>query len=235
MRFFNFDSPLMQVLGKVGDLMILNLLTLFCCLPIITAGASLTALNYMALKIVRGEDVYIVRGFFKSFKENFRQSTVIWLLFIFLTLVLAADYKIMLGSDSDISGIAGICILAVSILELFTFTFVFPVQAKFANPVLRTIRNSFMISIMQFPKTVLIVVMYLIPPALILLTPALVPIVLMFGMSVPAMGAAKLYNKFFGKLEDKIRAENGEEPVGNEDEHIFSDEVLMDEYSRQNH
>ena len=53
MKFLNLDSPLMQGLGKMADLMWLNVLTLICCLPIVTIGASLTAMNYMALKIAR--------------------------------------------------------------------------------------------------------------------------------------------------------------------------------------
>ena len=69
MRIFDLDSPLMRVLTKMADLMLLNLLALICCIPIITVGASLTALHYVALKIVRNEEGYIIRTFFKSFKK----------------------------------------------------------------------------------------------------------------------------------------------------------------------
>ena len=65
MKFFNLDSPVMQALGKMADLMWLNILTLICCIPVVTAGASLTAMHYMALKIVRNEECYITKGFFK--------------------------------------------------------------------------------------------------------------------------------------------------------------------------
>ena len=72
MKFFNLDSPVMQALGKMADLMWLNILTLIFCIPVVTVGASLTAMHYMALKIVRNEECYITKGFFKSFKENFK-------------------------------------------------------------------------------------------------------------------------------------------------------------------
>ncbi len=235
MHFLDIDSPVMQFLGKMADLMILNLLTLFCCLPIITAGAALTALNYMSLKIARNEETYIVKGYFKAFKENFRQSTAIWLLFGLVAAVLVADYYIVLNMEMEINGIVKVCVLAVSILLILTFTFVFPVQAKFVNPVMRTIRNAFVISVLQFPKTILMIVMYLIPPVLILLSPNLVPIIIMFGMSVPALLSAKLYNKFFKGLEDRVRAESGETPPADEDEHIFSDEVIIDSDTGENH
>ena len=80
MKFFNLDSPLMQALNKVADLMWLNILTLICCIPVITVGPALTALHYMALKMVRNEECYIARDYFKSFKLNLRQGIVIWLI-----------------------------------------------------------------------------------------------------------------------------------------------------------
>lgn len=66
---FNYDGPLMSGLGKLADLIILNLLTLLFCIPIVTIGASITAAHYVALKIRRGEG-YVVKNFWKSFKEN---------------------------------------------------------------------------------------------------------------------------------------------------------------------
>ena len=61
MKFFNLDSPVMQALGKMADLMWLNILTLICCIPVVTVGASLTAMHYMALKIVRNEECEVLR------------------------------------------------------------------------------------------------------------------------------------------------------------------------------
>ena len=94
-RFFNLDSPVMVALTKMADLIIVNLLAFFCCLPIITVGASMTALHYVVLKIVRDEECYIVKSFFKSFKENFRQATVIWLIEVLLIIIFAADFWII--------------------------------------------------------------------------------------------------------------------------------------------
>ena len=73
MKFMSIDGPVMRFLGKVADMMILNLLVLFCSIPIITMGAALTAMHYVALKVVRNEESYITKDFFKSFKMNFKQ------------------------------------------------------------------------------------------------------------------------------------------------------------------
>ncbi|MGN0166574.1 MAG: YesL family protein [Acetatifactor sp.] len=229
MKLFNLDSPVMQALGKMADLMWLNILTLICCIPIITVGPSLTALHYMALKIVRNEECYITRGFFKSFKENLKQGILIWLLMLIVILVLAGDFFIMKYSGLEFGKFLQIVIIAVGVLFLFTAMFVFPVLAKFENTLWRTIKNAFLMSIMQFPKTILMVIMFAVPPVLFVLFPQSIPVVILFGLSVPAWLSAKLYNKFFQKLEDQILEANPpaeEEPATEgEDERIFKDEL----------
>ena len=227
MKFFDMDSPLMQGLGKMADLLWLNVLTLICCIPIVTIGASFTAMNYMALKMARNEECYITRGFFKSFRENLKQATLIWLLLLLVFLILAGDFLIIGSSGLEFNMIFRAVLMAVSFLVLCTFMFVFPVLAKFENTVLRTIKNAFLMSIMQFPKTILIIILYAIPPLVFIFFMQAAPISLLFGLSVPAWLSAKLYNKFFRKLEDQINAakpaQDAEE--AGEDERIFRDEL----------
>lgn len=226
MKFFDLDSPLMQGLSKMADMMILNLLTLLCCLPIITVGPALTALNYMALKLVRNEECYIVKGYFKSFKENFRQSVVIWILLLIIALLLVMDFYIVLSAESETGSIMQILIFVAAIFWLCTALYVFPVLARFQNTIKATVKNAFLMSVMQFPKTVVMAVAYLIPLVLLLYFFQLTPIVLFFGFSAPAWVSAKLNDKLFKKLENKILEEQG--PVDTdveEDEHIFHDEL----------
>ncbi len=228
MKFLDIDGPLIQFLSRMADLMWLNILTIICCIPIITAGASLTALHYMALKIVRDEESYITRGFFRAFKENFLQSTAIWCLFIVVAGVLTVDYRIITTANVEINKVFQVVLLAVAIMVLFTFVFVFPVQAKFSNTVRRTILNSFLFSIMQFPKTVLMIIMYALPYVMVFLWFNTLPVFLVFHLSLPAFLSAKLYNKFFLRLEEQILAREGREgepEADGEDERIFKDEL----------
>ena len=83
--FFNLDNPLMQFLSTLTDIVILNVISLICCIPVVTIGASLTALHYVTIRMARKEEGYIIRDFFKSFRQNFIQSTVIWLLFLVIS------------------------------------------------------------------------------------------------------------------------------------------------------
>ena len=81
-RFFNMDNKFFVFMGRVADLILLNILCILCCIPIVTAGASITALYYVTLKMARDEESYIIRSFFRSFKQNFKQSTLIWILML---------------------------------------------------------------------------------------------------------------------------------------------------------
>ena len=209
MKFLNIDSPFMQIMNKVADLMILNLLTIVCMIPLITTGAALTAMHYQVLKIVRDEECYIVKGYFKAFKENFWQSTAIWLIMLVLGLVLGGDFYIMRMSETEFHVIFRAILGAIAIFTVFTLLFVFPVQAKFANPVFRTIRNALAMSILQAPKSVVMLVLYVLPIVIVIFVPNVFPLVMLFGMTVPAFLSAKMYNKFFLKLEDRINEANG--------------------------
>lgn len=225
MRLFNYDSPIMQALGKMADLMWLNVLTLICCIPIVTVGASLTAMNYMALKIVRDEECYITKGFFKSFKQNFKQATVIWLLLLVAIIVLISDFYVMGFAEFEFSKVLRVMITVAAVFVAFVFLYVFPVLAKFENTIRRTFKNAFLLSIMQFPKTILMGIIYLLPAVLIMLFYQTVPLVFLFGLSAPAWVSAHLYNKVFQRLEDQILEATGEAGMDNGDEHIFSDVI----------
>lgn len=93
-RLFSLENPFMQFLSKVCDMLILNVVFIFSCVPLFTIGASLSALNTIALKLVRREEPYIVKGFFKAFAANFKQSTIVWLLSVAVFLFFRYDYII---------------------------------------------------------------------------------------------------------------------------------------------
>ena len=229
MKLFNLDSPLMQALSRVADIMLLNVLTFICCIPIVTAGASFTAMHYMCLKMVRNEETYLVRGFFKSFKENFGQATVIWLIQLVVFFILGYDFFIMYTSEEGLNIVLQVLIFIVTILALLTSSFVYPVLARFVNTVPKTIKNAMFVSIMQLPKAILNITLSVVPILLVLYVPQVIPLVLFFGLALPAYLHAKLYNKFFKKLEDRVTEEMGPaEPATDpdaEDERIFKDEL----------
>lgn len=211
-RFFNLDSPLMQFLSKMADLMLLNILTLLLCIPVITAGDAVCALYYMTIKMVKGEDCYIVRGYFKSFRENFRQATLIWLAVLLIGIILVGDVLILRNSDIAFGNVLMVLIMVVAVVYLFTTTYLFPVLSRFDNTIKNTVRNSFLMSVLNFPKTILLVLINLAPVVLLLLTYQAMPFLFMFGFSVPAYVCSILFVKIFRRFEpEEENAAGGEE------------------------
>ena len=105
MNFNLFDNPVVNGIGRIADFVVLNLLWVLCSIPIITIGASTTALYTVMLKIVKNEEGYLVKGFFKAFRENFKQSTVIWLVFLALGIVLLVDFSALRLMSANVAGI----------------------------------------------------------------------------------------------------------------------------------
>ncbi len=200
-RFFDMDSPVMRFLNRVGDLMILNLLMIVCCIPIITAGAAFTALHYVLLKIVRGEEGYLVRGFFKSFRSNFRQATLIWLLMLLVVAVYVGDTWIFNYSGLVFPKALIIAVVAVAILLLMAAVYVFPLLARFENSVKNTLKNAMLLTFANLPKTILMMACYILPFVLGYFSTYALLFVIMFGISAPAYAAAWIYSGIFKKLE----------------------------------
>lgn len=226
MKFFDFDGPLIQFLNKMADIMWLNILTVICCIPLVTIGASFTAMHYVALKIVRNEEGYITKDFFRSFKQNFVQSTIIWFILLIVAGFLAGDYYIVKKMDVEINNIVRIALWTIALFAAFTAIMVFPVQAKFSNSVSGTIKNAFVIGAIQFPKTILMIIMFFFPVIIYMISLRILPIAFLFGFSLPAYLSAMLYNKTFLSLEKKYLSslEPQEKMDDGEDERIFKDE-----------
>ena len=204
MKLFNLDSPVMVFLSKVANLMILNVLTIICCIPIFTAGAAITALYYVTIKMARGDDPYIIKGYFKSFKENFKQATIIWLIMLVVIAIIAVDWRVtlvmMTGSSAKIMKTV---LFIVSFLLLLTGLYIFPVLSRFDNTVKNTFRNAFLISFMNLPKSVLIVIIHLIPIQAL-------PFLFLLGVPAVAYFSSLLYVGIFKRFEPEEQVQDGE-------------------------
>lgn len=200
-KLFNLDSPVFSFLNKAADLIWLNILTFICCIPVFTIGASMTALNYVVLKMVRNEEGYITRSFFKSFKQNFKQATIIWLIELVMIMILAGDFYILRFGLFDFPTWIKAALLAVTVLFLISVMHLFPALAKFDNTIKNTFKNSFLMGILSLPKTILMIFCWAAPVLVGLLVYQIMPLVFAFGISLPAYACALLYNKTFKRFE----------------------------------
>ena len=109
MGVFDINGKFFKTLTKAGDFIILTLLAMVCSIPVITIGASLTAVFYAALKMARDEEGYVWKEFFKSFKQNLKQSILIELILAAFAAILLVDINVCAkwryaGTAADVCG-----------------------------------------------------------------------------------------------------------------------------------
>lgn len=147
MNFLSPDSKFMYYLGIAGDLIILNVLFIFCCIPVITIGAAQAGL-YTALRDIldRESSKSVTKSFFKGFKTGFGKITVVWIVFLILIGLLGGCVYIIYASKISakvpaITAIIGICILMVMSSQITLF------HSKFDCTKMQLFRNSLFISL----------------------------------------------------------------------------------------
>ena len=203
-RFFNMDNKFFVFMGKIADLCMLNLLCIICCIPIVTAGASLTALYYVTMKMVRNEEAYIFRSFFRSFKQNFKQATVINIIMFAAAALLYIDTNIAGKMGQPAGKILGMIFAAFTLLYVMILLYVYPLLAKFYNSVKNTFKNAILMAIRHLPYTILMLLICACP-ILILFIPSfqiqmsLIMLVILFGPAVIAYGNSHFFVRIFDK------------------------------------
>lgn len=164
------DNGVTRFLGKVADFMILNILWIVCSIPIITIGASTTAMYSVMLKLVKNEEGYIAKGFLKAFKDNLKQSTLIWLLYLIFGIVIAVDFRLLGIMNPSIRTVIQVFLIFMSILLISMGIYGFALQARYENTVKNTLKNALILTVAKMPYTLLMLVITVAPVILTFLT-----------------------------------------------------------------
>ncbi len=222
-RLFDMENPFMRAMAVAWDLLALNLLTLVCCLPVITAGAAVTAMHDIVIRIVRQEEAYIVRPFFRSFAANLKKATLLWLLILLAAALLYVDYLAALATVPVLRvGVAAIAVLVLAVSQ-----YAFALLARYENTLRGTLKNAAVLMVSYFPRTLcmaaaavglwLLAIRYYRIGA---------PLLLLFGLSMPCYIDALLLDEVFKKLEPEAEppAEPSSERPVNESEHFPEDD-----------
>ncbi len=217
MNFNWIDNPIMRGMGRLADFIILNLLWVVCSIPIITIGASTTALYTVMLKLVKNEEGYIAKGFLKAFKENFKQSTIMWIIFLLISIVFVVDFVSNKLMSDEIGGILQILFLFMGALLAAWMVYAFALQARFVNTVKNTLKNAMILVFAKLPFTVLIVLLTVGPVLVTFLTVRTLVIGVMVwffaGVSLVAWLNSYLLRFVFKKLEEGGEQESQKEEI----------------------
>lgn len=154
-KIFDQDNPFWRGMGRIFDVCVLNVLWLLCCIPIVTIGPSTTALYYAMINLVRGEESYVSRDFFRSFRQNFKQSLLVGLLLMAVGGFLAADIYIAYKSGKGVYTFLMVFFFIIFLLWAFVTLYTFPLLAKFENSVKNTLILAFTLSIKNLSQTLM--------------------------------------------------------------------------------
>lgn len=154
-NLFNLESPLMQMLTRIGDMILLNVLFLICCIPVITAGASIAAMHKMLQEIVYDVDSSTVKGFFRAFKANFKQATVVWLVMLLIIASLFCDYLLIITFFSGSNAVKWMLILLVVLAALVSAiaAYMIPLLVRYENKLRQHLNNAVILAIIKLPRT----------------------------------------------------------------------------------
>lgn len=227
--FFGYEGGFFSFMDKLGSLFWLNILCVICCIPVFTIGASVTAMYYVTLKMVRDEECYITKEFFRSFRLNFKEATIIWLIQIGLGLVFYEEFRLLGSAERGtipFSNVITVILGAMMIVYGMVLSYVFPLLAKFDNNIRNTIKNALLLSIRHLPWTAVILVCNFAFPAAIIFSIYkqtalwIIPIGLCLGFSATAFLASFIFVKIFDRYitGEGEQTAGGETAAGNTDE-----------------
>ena len=215
MKFFSYDGPFFRLLEKISDLFIVNLLTLALFVPVITGGAALTAAHKVMQNMVTDNDQPVFKTFFKTFFSEFKHATVVWLIALALLAILIYNMTIVYVTFSGTLQFVLYLMLAVAAtLFLGTGCFAFPMIARYENTLKEHLRNSLLLAVSNLPKTFVMLVMYLAPVIILLLSIEVFFRVsifwLMIGISLTVYCTTRMIYPVFQKLEEPSEEDNQE-------------------------
>lgn len=152
MKFLSYDSKFSQVMLRICYTCWLNLIWFACSIPIVTVGASTTALYYVMLKLARGEEGNVTTMFFRAFKENFKQATILWLIMLAGGIFLGLDGYILANLRKTAAGPLAVfwtillaVVIAAAVFYVIVLIYLFPLVASVRNTNRAMLKNSFLI------------------------------------------------------------------------------------------
>lgn len=200
---FQTDSPFFQFLGTLTDFVLLNLIFLITCIPIITIGPAICALFSITLREAREEHGYIVQPYLKSFRENFKSSFVLYLIYILLGALLLFSYIFWLQAQSIPGAVAAIILTVCVLLYLMSAFYVFALNARFENSLLQTIKNSILLALIHPKQTLQLLLLTGIAVLLYIVTGIFRVFLLIFGFAFLAYCASFPLTKVFTFYEEQ--------------------------------
>lgn len=208
-NFLAYDSPVSQFLYKVCICCCLNALWILFSIPIFTIGASTTALYAVSVKLMRDSEGAVYKQFVRSFKQNFKQATQLWLILLTLGIFLGVDAYVLYHLRQATTGTMAIfwtilfaVIIAASIVYAILLAYTFPLLSYFDNTNTAMLLNAFRVGVQYLFVTLIIFGIHFLVAYITIniFTP-----LAMFGMGLCAMGSSFFLSNVFYSLSGETK------------------------------
>lgn len=162
-ELFNLDNKFFQGINKIVDCICLSFLWVLLCIPVVTAGAATTALYYTVNKVIRNNRSYIWKEFWHAFRTNFKQSTLVWLILIFIYAIMGIDCYIMFQYAKAGVSYGSLYIVFAVLMLIVTMwaNYLFPYMARFENTLKAVLKNCVIMALLNLGKSVVLLVLFL--------------------------------------------------------------------------
>lgn len=200
-KIFRWDSPFMQKIAMVGNLVILNVLWILCSIPVVTAGAATAAMYQVIFQYLTNEEEAVLKPFFQAFAKNFKQATIVWLaiLAVFAILLLDLWYMFLIGTPD----LVGILIIIVCILFLMVQSHLLPQVARFDTKIKPVFKNAALLTVLHMPSSLIMAVLNVLPIPIFILYPyqfmQWLPLWVFIWFSLVALANSKILLKIWSK------------------------------------
>ena len=196
----NPDSKIFSLLNKAALLMELNVLVLLCCIPVVTAGAALSSMHGVLLKIYRNEDRRIISDFFLAMKSNLKNATVLWMLFLLFLGLLAGLWVLALYWIPESSVYVLFGLLLAAAIGLLYLDWALILQSRYVYTVPQCLKYA-LLAWLQYPGSTFIYLISLALPVMLCFSLQMLPLLVMLGVTFPHLISTTLYSRVFDRME----------------------------------
>ena len=154
--FFSSTNPAMRFLTNLCNLMLVNLLFIITSIPLITIGASLCGLYKVVAEIRNGEEVFLLKDYFRAFGSNFKNATLLWVPILLIDIFLIYELYILNNILPSEYLILQYPIIIVLFVSLFLIVWAFPLMANYENTLKNTVTNAVRVGLGSLPTTIFV-------------------------------------------------------------------------------
>lgn len=215
-NLFNPENTLFQILTKAAGVIQLSLLWFLFSIPLVTVGASTTALYYTVNKTLFKNRGYIAQEFWGAFKSNFKQSTIAWIVILFFYILAVLDFYILraFGTLADYPNMDYVVLIILLALVTCWADYLFPCIARFANTTGKLLKNALIMALLNLPWTIFLLISFAAAVALFYAYPPLLFVVPALYMCCVVPILEQIFRKYMSP-EDLAAEDTRNQPEKN--------------------